>query len=127
MADVTAAWEIADRVDDGADGVWRHAVPRIAAARMNPNPAARMTVILAPDTPVANSSILTYVTAALAGLTAILVAFTLLWILSVRLRNASIIDACWGMGFVLLAWLYCGLSPALTWRSWLVVSLITLW
>ena len=65
--------------------------------------------------------------AALIGLGTILTALTLVWMLSVRLRDASVADVCWGLGFVLLAWLYCFLSPALTPRSWLVAALITLW
>ncbi len=64
---------------------------------------------------------------ALAGLGAILAALTLVWLLSLRLRDASIADVCWGLGFVLLAWLFCLLSPTLTPRSWLVAGLITLW
>jgi len=64
---------------------------------------------------------------ALAGLGAILTALTLVWVLSVLLRDASIADVCWGSGFVLLTWLYCFLSPTLTPRSWLVSALITLW
>jgi steroid 5-alpha reductase family enzyme len=47
--------------------------------------------------------------------------------LSVKLRDASIADVFWGLGFVLLAWLYCLQSPMLTPRSWLVAALITLW
>ncbi len=65
--------------------------------------------------------------AALVGLGAILATLTLVWLLSLRLRDASIVDICWGLGFVLVAWLYCLLSPALTPRSWLVASLVTLW
>jgi steroid 5-alpha reductase family enzyme len=64
---------------------------------------------------------------ALIGLVVILAVVTLVWILSVRLRDASIADVFWGLGFVLLAWLYCFLSPALTRRSWLVAVLISLW
>ena len=64
---------------------------------------------------------------ALAGLIAILTALTFVWMLSVKLRDASIADICWGAGFVMLAWLYCLLSPSLTARSWLVATLITLW
>jgi steroid 5-alpha reductase family enzyme len=69
----------------------------------------------------------TGVTTAFVGLGAVLAVLTLVWILSVRLRDASIADVCWGLGFVLLAWLYCSLSPALTSRSWLVAALTTLW
>ena len=65
--------------------------------------------------------------AARIGLGTILTTLTLVWMISVRLRDASIVDICWGLGFVLLAWLYCFLSPALTPRSWLAAVLITLW
>ncbi len=64
---------------------------------------------------------------ALTGLAVILAAVTLVWVVSLRLRDASIADVGWGLGFVLLAWLYCILSPALTPRSWLVAGLVTLW
>ena len=70
---------------------------------------------------------MTGVEAALLGLGAILAVQALLWILSVRLQDASIADVFWGLGFVLLAWLYCALSSALTPRSWLVAVLTTLW
>jgi steroid 5-alpha reductase family enzyme len=65
--------------------------------------------------------------AALLGLGTILAVVSLVWILSVRLRDASIVDVCWGLGFVLLAWLYGLSSPTLTPRSWLVITLTTLW
>ena len=65
--------------------------------------------------------------AGLAGLGATLTVLTLGWMLSVTRRDASIADVYWGLGFVLRAWLYCFLSPALTPRSWLVAALITLW
>jgi len=64
---------------------------------------------------------------AVAGLGAIFTALTLAWLLSLKLRDASIADVCWGLGFVLSAGLYCLLSPTLTARSWLVAALITLW
>ena len=64
---------------------------------------------------------------ALVGLGAILATLTLVWLLSLRLRDASIVDVCWGLGFVLVAWLYCLLSLTMTPRSWLVAALITLW
>ena len=41
--------------------------------------------------------------AGLVGLGAILTVLTLVWMISVRLRDASIADICWGLGFVLLA------------------------
>lgn len=69
----------------------------------------------------------TGIMAALVGLGTILTAATLVWMISVRLRDAGIADIFWGLGFVLLAWVFCFLSPALTPRSWLVAVLITLW
>ena len=64
---------------------------------------------------------------ALVGLGAIVTVLSLVWVLSVKLRDASIVDICWGPGFVLLVWLYSALSPGLTVRSWLVAVLITAW
>src|SRR5512142_1087976 len=72
-------------------------------------------------------AIVTGMTTALAGLGAILTALTLVWVFSVKRGDASIADVCWGSGHVLLAWLYCLLSPTMTARSWLVAALITLW
>ena len=70
---------------------------------------------------------MTGIMAALIGLGAVLAALTLVWMVSVNRRDTSVADICWGLGFVLLAWLYCCLSPALTPRSWLVAALMTLW
>lgn len=64
---------------------------------------------------------------ALAGLGVILAVATLVWLLSVKLRDASIADVYWGTGFVILAWLYSLLSATMTTRSWLVAVLITVW
>jgi steroid 5-alpha reductase family enzyme len=76
--------------------------------------------------PTGHASVTT-LTMALAGLGTILTAVTLVWVLSVTRRDASIADVGWGLGFVLLAWLYCVLAPTLTPRAWLVATLVTLW
>jgi steroid 5-alpha reductase family enzyme len=52
---------------------------------------------------------------------------SVIWLISVRLRNASIVDIFWGAGFVAGAWIYLGLADARTARGWLVVGLVTLW
>lgn len=70
---------------------------------------------------------MTGIMAALIGLATILTVLAVVWGLSLRLQDASVADVCWGLGFVLLAWLYCLLSPTLTPRSWLVAVLVTLW
>jgi steroid 5-alpha reductase family enzyme len=51
-----------------------------------------------------------------------------LWGLSVALRNASIVDVFWGLGFALIAWL--GLARAggdVAPRQWLVAVLVGVW
>jgi steroid 5-alpha reductase family enzyme len=50
-----------------------------------------------------------------------------MWLISVKLRDASIVDPYWGSGLVLLAWLYFFLEDAQTPRKWLVAGLVTLW
>ena len=72
-------------------------------------------------------ALLTAAGLALVGLGALLAILGVVWIPSVTMRDASIADVFWGPGFVLLAWLFCFLSPSLTPRSWLVAALITLW
>lgn len=70
---------------------------------------------------------------------AILLLMILLWLVSLPLKNASIVDSFWGTGFVIIAWLvalalretYLSLSYEATalsvGRSWLVTALVSLW
>lgn len=52
----------------------------------------------------------------------------LLWIVSLILKNASIVDICWGAGFVLSNWVYFTLTPdGFTARKWLIGILVTIW
>lgn len=64
----------------------------------------------------------------LSGLGILLAAFSLLWLLSLALRNASIVDPVWGSAFVLAAWFYFSQTstdyPA---RQWVLLSLVTVW
>ena len=54
-------------------------------------------------------------------------AVTLVWLLSVRLRDVSIVDIFWGLGFVLCAWIYRFLGPEASLRQTVVLALVTLW
>ena len=64
----------------------------------------------------------------LLGAAGVLAAVSLLWLLSVRLRDASIVDVFWGLGFVLAAWVYHAAgSPPAGGRQWLALALVTLW
>ena len=65
--------------------------------------------------------------AAAAGLGALLAAFTLIWIASIRRRDVSIVDIFWGPGFVLAGWLYVLLLDGLEWRRLVVAALVTAW
>jgi steroid 5-alpha reductase family enzyme len=64
---------------------------------------------------------------ALTGLVVTLSLMTLVWVGSLIKRDASIIDVFWGLGFVLLAWLYVSLTEPSTARSHLLAILVTLW
>lgn len=66
-------------------------------------------------------------TYALGGL-AVLVFMTAIWLLSLWLRNASIVDIFWGAGFVLVAWLFYALTPeGFGPRKLLLCALVTVW
>jgi steroid 5-alpha reductase family enzyme len=63
----------------------------------------------------------------LPGLAAGVVAFTLLWLVSLALRNASIVDIAWGPGFVIVGAAYLALAQSTTARGLLVMALVTVW
>ncbi|MEJ5223817.1 MAG: DUF1295 domain-containing protein [Anaerolineales bacterium] len=50
-----------------------------------------------------------------------------LWLLSLAIRNASIVDIFWGAGFVIVAWLAALRSETTDWRGWLLTGLVTVW
>lgn len=58
---------------------------------------------------------------------AIAILMTSTWILSVLLKNASIVDIVWGLGFVLTAWISRGVGDGDTTRQWLLTLLTTIW
>jgi len=64
----------------------------------------------------------------LTGLAVILALMLLLWLLSLKIKNASIVDIFWGAGFVALAWLYFALTPeGFLPRKLLLTALVTVW
>ena len=53
---------------------------------------------------------------------------TVLWLVSLALRNSSIVDIFWGAGFVVLGWLYFLLAPeGLPARKLLIGILVAIW
>ena len=63
----------------------------------------------------------------IASAVAVFVALTLLWGISVAIRDASIIDIFWGPGFVLIAWVAFLFSDGVDERKWLLATLASLW
>jgi len=64
---------------------------------------------------------------ALGGLV-VLALMTTLWIVSLLLRNSSIVDIFWGAAFVLLSWVYFALTPeGFAGRKLLAAILVTIW
>ena len=58
----------------------------------------------------------------------ILVYMFVLWLASLALRNSSIVDIFWGLGFVVAAWAYHLLTPdGLLVRKVLLLALVTIW
>jgi len=58
----------------------------------------------------------------------VVVFMALLWIYSVRIRNASIVDSFWGLGFVLQVWVYFAVTPdGVLARKLLIGAIVTVW
>lgn len=57
----------------------------------------------------------------------IMILMSSLWIVSVFLKNVSIVDPFWGYGFVLAGWFYYFNSEGFETRQLLVLGLLTLW
>jgi len=58
---------------------------------------------------------------------AILICMTLLWVISVLVKNVSIVDIFWGTGFIVVNSIYFYLTPELFARHILVFVLVVLW
>jgi len=63
----------------------------------------------------------------LATLLAVALSMLLLWLASLVLRDASIVDIYWGLGFVLIAWVAFAVAEDHGARSRIVTLLTTLW
>jgi len=53
---------------------------------------------------------------------------TALWLVSLRLRDSSVVDGFWGGGFVIATWFYFAQTPdGSEPRRWLIAALVTVW
>jgi steroid 5-alpha reductase family enzyme len=64
----------------------------------------------------------------LAGGLTIVLYMTVLWLVSLLVKDSSIVDIFWGPGFVVVGWLYYALTPdGYAPRRLLIAALVTLW
>ncbi len=61
------------------------------------------------------------------GLATAAAAFSILWLVSLAVADASIVDIFWGPGFVLVGWTYFGVSEPRAVVGLLVCVLVTIW
>lgn len=63
-----------------------------------------------------------------AGLLTIFLYMTAQWLISLPLKNSSIVDIFWGPGFALVGWVYFAMTPdGFTPRKLLLMALVTIW
>ena len=63
----------------------------------------------------------------LAAIGAIAVLMLITWLVSLWLRDASIVDPVWPLGFVVVAWVVRAVADGDPARQWLLVVMVTLW
>ena len=65
--------------------------------------------------------------AMLVSAVAILALMLCTWVLSVLVKNASIVDIVWGLGFVLVAWVVRVSADGNDARQWLLTTMVSVW
>ncbi|MCE5345047.1 MAG: DUF1295 domain-containing protein [Bacteroidales bacterium] len=70
---------------------------------------------------------MTFIQIYLIALAAIMTMMTILWIISIRIKNASIVDLFWGLGFVITCAIYFLNSDGLEIRKILLLTMVTIW
>ena len=63
----------------------------------------------------------------LTGLAVVLSLLTALWLISIPIRNVSIVDVVWGAGFTTIGYTYHHLCDSHSWRGNLVLLLVFVW
>ncbi len=61
------------------------------------------------------------------GLLGVWVLMTAVWVISLILKDSSIVDVVWGLGFAGLGWLYFALGDGFAGRKVLLMVLVTIW
>ena len=74
-----------------------------------------------------NISAMTFFHIYLEAFAVIMIMMTLLWILSVFIKNVSIVDLFWGFGFVIVSWFYFLLGDGNEIRKIIIATLVSVW
>ena len=61
------------------------------------------------------------------NLAAVVILMTMGWLASLALRNVTVVDSLWGLGFVLIAWISFALADGYPGRKWIVAMLTSIW
>jgi len=56
-----------------------------------------------------------------------LACMTLLWLISLLKKDASLVDIFWGIGFIIVSLFYFDLTKSHSLRQWLVITLVVIW
>ena len=64
---------------------------------------------------------------ALSGAAALAVMMFVIWLVSVRLQNAGIVDVGWSLGLVILSVWYAWQGPGFAPRRWIMAGMVTFW
>lgn len=70
---------------------------------------------------------MTLFNAILIVISSVFVYMTTLFLIAVLIKRNDLVDNAWGMGFVLIYWLFMALMPSGDWRRLLITLLITIW
>ena len=61
------------------------------------------------------------------GLAAVLILFTILWVVSIRIENSSIADVAWGPGILVIGLIYYFTSDSFSLRAQVTLALLAIW
>jgi steroid 5-alpha reductase family enzyme len=70
---------------------------------------------------------MTFIQIYLMAFLAIIIMMSLLWIISIPIKNVSIVDLFWGLGFVIVCFIYFLKADGLEIRKILLLTMVTLW
>ena len=61
------------------------------------------------------------------NLAAVVLMMIMGWLLSLVLKNVTVVDSLWGLGFVMIAWATFFITDGFLLRKLLIAFLVTLW